>query len=73
MARRSAMPNMSKTSRSMASVPGHRSNSEGSVGVVGGHLHPDPQARAVVEVDEVDDDFEALGVDTLGQDRGRGA
>ena len=36
-----SMPNMSYTSRSGASVPGHRSNNDGKRGVVLGHLDPD--------------------------------
>ena len=56
-----AMPNMSYASRSIASVPGWMSNSVGSVGVVGGHLDAHADAPAGGDVEQVDDDLEALG------------
>ena len=42
-------------------MPGHSSNSEGSVGVVLGHLDPDPEPGPLAVVDEEQHDLEALG------------
>ena len=62
-----AMPNMSNTSRSMASVPGWTSNSVGTTGSDSGDLHPDAHALAGGVRDQGDDDLEALGGDAVGE------
>ena len=61
------MPNMSNTSRSNASVPGMELEQRRERRVVGGHLDPDAQPAAGGDVEEVDDDLEALGDDAVGQ------
>jgi hypothetical protein len=60
------MPNMSNTSRSMASVPGCTSNSVGTR-VDSGTCTRRRMRRGLVMVEQVDDHLEALGLDALGQ------
>ena len=68
-----AMPNMSNTSRSIASVPGWRSNSVGSVGSSLGHLHPQRgSAGRPSRSSRLTTTSKRSGVDAVGQRRGRG-
>ena len=59
---------MSNVSRSMASVPGYRSNNDGSSGSTSGNLDTHPNAPASGEIEQVDDNLETLGHD-VGRQR----
>ena len=61
------MPNMSNTSRSIASVPGWTSNSDGTTGSSSGTCTRSRSRSRSRMRQQADDDLEALGVDAVGQ------
>ena len=61
------MPNMSKVSRSMASVPGYRSKSDGQPRVGLGHLDAQPEAGPLAVVDRLTTTSKRSGATPAGR------